>query len=85
MPAVQPFQFPAGLLAMSAESAGGVKTPFNAASGRPTGTVIMPNTYPGITPGPFTGHAAIVASSTFRCCATSARGVWVSQLESDTS
>jgi hypothetical protein len=40
MPTIQPDKFPAGLLAMSAESAGGVRTPFNAAFGRPTGVVI---------------------------------------------
>jgi hypothetical protein len=39
----------------------------------------------GITPGPLSGHLAIVASSMFRCWATNAGGVWVSQLESETS
>lgn len=40
MPDIAAEEFPSGLLAMSAESSGGVRTPFNAGSGRPTGSVI---------------------------------------------
>ena len=39
----------------------------------------------GIMPGALSGHFAMVASSTFRCCATSAGGVCVSQLDREIS
>ena len=39
----------------------------------------------GITPGPLSGQLAIVASSTFRCWATNAAGVCVSQLDREIS
>jgi hypothetical protein len=39
----------------------------------------------GITPGALSGHFAMVASSTFRCWATNAGGVCVSQFDRETS
>jgi len=41
--------------------------------------------HPGMTPGLLRGHFAIVSGSILKCWATSAAGVWVSQLESETS
>ena len=40
---------------------------------------------PGIMPGLLAGHFAIVASSIFRCWATNAGGVCVSQLDKEIS
>jgi hypothetical protein len=39
----------------------------------------------GITPGALSGHFAMVGSSTFRCWATSAGGVCVSQFDKEAS